>query len=189
MIRQRSALTFWQVLVMTASLAGWWGMPGRRRSGLVVAGSAWLVEQAGKRGDGFEQQRVDAGSLVGGVLGVELVDGAAVLGLGGELAYPGGEGGAGESGWPPGAGWFAAAGGRGAAGPGHGQSRVSSATAFLAQASSTRSLPSAAAAMSAAVAALLRARGRPEATRCSRAMASSANRGSSRPARARWCLR
>ena len=59
MIRQRSALTFWQVLVMTASLAGWWGMPGRRRSGLVVAGSAWLVEQAGKRGDGFEQQRVD----------------------------------------------------------------------------------------------------------------------------------
>ena len=75
---------------MTASLAGWWGMPGRRRSGLVVAGSAWLVEQAGKRGDGFEQQRVDAGSLVGGVLGVELVDGAAVLGLGGELADPGG---------------------------------------------------------------------------------------------------
>jgi hypothetical protein len=97
MIRQRSALTFWQVLVMTASLAGRWGMPGRRRSGWVVAGSAWFAEQAGKRGGGFEQQRVGAGLLVGGAAGVELGDGAAVLGLGGELAYPGGDCGAGES--------------------------------------------------------------------------------------------
>jgi hypothetical protein len=55
MIRQRSALTFWQVLVVTASLADRWGMPGRRRSGLVVAGAAWFGEQAGKRGDDFEQ--------------------------------------------------------------------------------------------------------------------------------------
>jgi hypothetical protein len=111
MIRQRSALTFWQVLVMTASLAGRWGMPGRSRSGLVVAGSAWFAEQAGERCDGFEQQRVGAGLLVGGAAGVELVDGAAVLGLGGELAYPGGDRGAGESGWPPGAGRSVAAGG------------------------------------------------------------------------------
>ena len=79
--------------------------------------------------------------------------------------------------------------GQGPAGGLAGQSRVSSATAFLAQASSTRSCPAAAAAMSAAVAALLRARGRPLETRCSRAMASSAKRGSSRPARARWWRR
>src|SRR6266567_348857 len=51
--------------------------------------------------------------------------------------------------------------GRRAAGLMHGQSRVSSATAFLAQASSTRSLPAAAAAMSAATAALFRALGSP----------------------------
>jgi hypothetical protein len=67
-------------------------------------------------------------------------------------------------------------------GVGHGQSRVSSATAFLAQASSTRSLVSAAAAMMAAVAALLSARGSPPEARCSRATASSAKSGSSRPA-------
>jgi len=118
MIRQRSALTFWQVLVMTASLADRWGIPGRSRSGLVVAGSAWFGEQAGKRGDGFEQQRVGAGLLVGGAAGLELADGAAVLGLGGELAYPGGDRGAGGSVWPPGAGRFVAVGGCGAAGPG-----------------------------------------------------------------------
>ena len=50
-------------------------------------------EQAGERGDGFLQERVDAGLLVGGVAGAEPGDRAAVLGLGGELAYPGGEGG------------------------------------------------------------------------------------------------
>jgi hypothetical protein len=115
MIRQRSALTFWQVLVMTASLADRWGVPGRSRSGLVVVGSAWFAEEAGKRGDGFEQQRVDAGSPAGGAAGVELVDGAAVLCLGGELAYPGGDCGAGESVWPPGAGRSVAVGGCGAA--------------------------------------------------------------------------
>jgi hypothetical protein len=84
----------------------------------VVAGSAWFAEQARKRGDGFEQQRVDAGLLVGRAAGVELGDGAAVLGLGGELAYPGGDCRAGESGRPPGAGRFVAVGGRWAAGPG-----------------------------------------------------------------------
>src|SRR5262245_57560693 len=114
MIRQRSACTLWQVLMMTALLARVWV------SG-VVGGSAWLAEQAGERGDGFEQQRVDAGLLVGGTAGAECGDGAAVLGLGGELAYAGGDGGA--------------DGRRRGAGRGHGQSRVSSATAFLAQAS------------------------------------------------------
>ncbi len=118
MIRQRSALTFWQVFVMTALLAGRWDMPGRSRSGLVVAGSAWFAEQAGKRGDSFEQQRVNAGLLVGGAAGVEFGDGAAVLGLGGELAYPGGDCWAGESAGRPGAGRSVAAGGHWAAGPG-----------------------------------------------------------------------
>ena len=37
------------------------------------------------------QQGVDAGLLVGGVPGVVLGDGAAVLGLGGELAEAGGD--------------------------------------------------------------------------------------------------
>jgi hypothetical protein len=68
-------------------------------------------------------------------------------------------------------------------------SRVNSATARLAQASSTRSLFSAAAAMRAARARLLRERGRPLAAWWRRATASSANRGWVRPATASWCLR
>jgi len=48
------------------------------------------AEEAGERGDGFEQQGVEAGLAVGGAAGAELSDGAAVLGLGGELADPGG---------------------------------------------------------------------------------------------------
>jgi len=48
------------------------------------------AEQARERGDRFEQQRVDAGLLVGGAAGAELGDRAAVLGLGGELADPAG---------------------------------------------------------------------------------------------------
>jgi hypothetical protein len=51
------------------------------------------AEKAGEHGDGFEQQGVDAGLLVGGAAGFELGDGVAVLGLGGELADPGGDGG------------------------------------------------------------------------------------------------
>jgi hypothetical protein len=50
---------------------------------------AGCAEEAGERGDGFEQQGVDAGLLVGGVPGVVFGDGATVLGLGGELADPG----------------------------------------------------------------------------------------------------
>jgi hypothetical protein len=67
---------------------------------VVVASSARFAEQAGKRGDGFEQQGVEAGLLVGGTVGLELSDGAAVLGLSGELAYPGGDCGAGEGSLP-----------------------------------------------------------------------------------------
>ena len=51
------------------------------------------AEQAGERGYRFGQQRVDAGLLVSEVAGAELGDRAAVLGLGGELADPGGDGG------------------------------------------------------------------------------------------------
>src|SRR5437899_11458071 len=64
------------------------------------------------------------------------------------------------------------------AGLGGGHRRVTSAAAFLAQMSSTRSFPSEAAAMRAAIAALLRARGRPLATRWTGVMALSGRRGS-----------
>jgi hypothetical protein len=56
-----------------------------------VIGSA---EETGERADRFEQQSVEAGLLVGGVAGAELGDRAAVVGLGGELADPGGDRGA-----------------------------------------------------------------------------------------------
>ena len=61
------------------------GRPGCRAG--VGSGCA---EEAGERGDGFEQQGLEAGLLVGGAAGAELGDGAAVLGLGGKLADPGG---------------------------------------------------------------------------------------------------
>src|ERR1700678_3226665 len=198
MSRQDSMFMFRQCLVVTC-----WGWAGRARlggrragagvrpawpwlvggSGRAVAGVTGCAEQAGERVDCFEEQRVDAGLLVGGAAGAEFGDGAAVLGLGGELADPGGQGGVHQR--RPGAPRPWAAGGFRAVRQGHGQSRVSSATAFLAQASSMRSLPAAAAAMSAATAAVFRALGSPLAPRCSRAIASSANSGSSRPARAR----
>ena len=50
------------------------------------------AEQAGERVDGLEQQRVDAGLLVGGAAGAEIRNGVAVPGVGGELADPGGDG-------------------------------------------------------------------------------------------------
>jgi hypothetical protein len=63
---------------------------------VIVAGLdacvAGLAEKAGEDGDGFEQQGVDAGLLVGGAVGAELGDRAAVLGLAGELADAGGRG-------------------------------------------------------------------------------------------------
>src|ERR1700685_1410316 len=109
MSRQDLMFTFWQVLVVTC-----WGWAGRARlggqagwrarppgpgpcvvrgSGRAVAGVTGCAEQAGERVDCFEEQRVDAGLLVGGAAGAEFGDGAAVLGLGGELADPGGQGG------------------------------------------------------------------------------------------------
>ena len=110
------------------------------------------------------------GLLVGGVLGAVAGDEPVPSG-GGVLLVLGGLVPGLVAGPPPaqrlGAGDGGAAGWRAG---GAGQSRVSSATAFLAQASSTRSWPAAAAAMSAAVAALFRARGRPLETRCSRAI-------------------
>ncbi len=101
--------------------------------------------------DGFEQQRVDAGPLVGGVAGAEFGDGVAVLGLGGELAHPGGDRGLVRAavGCP-------APAGRGLAGgagrPGRGMVSPGLGDGFLAQASSTRSLTAAAAAAAAALA-------------------------------------
>src|SRR6266702_8019168 len=64
-----------------------------QKSGWGVAGLAGCAEQAGERRDCLDQQRVDAGLLVGCVPGAELGDRAAVPGLGGELAYPGCDGG------------------------------------------------------------------------------------------------
>jgi hypothetical protein len=58
---------------------------------------AWVgsgcAEEAGESGDGFEQQGLDAGLLVGGAAGAEVGDRLAVLGPAGELADPGGHGG------------------------------------------------------------------------------------------------
>src|ERR1019366_2457128 len=123
---------------------GWRGGPGPGAGGP----DGRLAEQFGERGDGFEQQGVDAGLLVGGAAGAEFGDGAAGVRLGGGVAYPGGDGRAGDGRGPG-----CRGAGRGLAG--HGQSRVSSATAFFAQVSSMRSWPAAAPAMVAAVAALL----------------------------------
>ena len=74
------------------------GAGGDVRRGCRAGVGSGCAEEAGERGDGFEQQGVEAGLLVGGAAGAELGDGAAVLGLGGELADPGGHGGVLESG-------------------------------------------------------------------------------------------
>jgi len=74
-----------------------------RRSCRAGVGSR-CAEEAGERGDGVEQQGVEAGLLVGRAAGAELGDGAAVFGLGGELADPGGHGGVLESGGAAGCG-------------------------------------------------------------------------------------
>ncbi len=52
-----------------------------------------LAEEGGEGVDCFEQQGVDAGLLVGGAALLKASDRAAVLGLAGELAEPGGHGG------------------------------------------------------------------------------------------------
>src|SRR5579864_2350818 len=61
-------------------------------SGAPMGVGSWLAEVGGERSDGFEQQSIGAGLLAGGPAGAELGDGAAMLGLGGELPYPGGHG-------------------------------------------------------------------------------------------------
>jgi hypothetical protein len=102
MSRQRSAFTFRQVLTLISCWYSWQVRLAARRavvslaargggcagvvSGWMAAGVAGFAEQVGERGDGFEQQGVDAGLLVGGAAGAGLGGGAAVLGLGGELA-------------------------------------------------------------------------------------------------------
>ena len=80
------------------------GAVGDVRCGCRAGVGSRCAEQAGERGYGFEQQGVDAGLLVGGAAGAELGDGAAVLGLGGKLADPGGHGGVLESGGAAGCG-------------------------------------------------------------------------------------
>ena len=84
--RLRSVLMSRQVLVRPPTVARAGGCEGRR--GLAVLGA----EQAGEGSDGLEQQRIDAFLLVGGAAGAELGDGAAVLGLGGELTDACGDG-------------------------------------------------------------------------------------------------
>ena len=74
------------------------GVGGDVRPGCRAGAGSGCAEEAGERGDGFEQQGVEAGLLVGGAADAELGDGAAVLGLGGELADPGGHGGVFEGG-------------------------------------------------------------------------------------------
>jgi len=69
------------------------GAGGDVRRGCRAGVGSGCAEEAGERGDGFEQQGVEAGLLVGGAAGAEPGDGAAVLGLAGELADPGGQGG------------------------------------------------------------------------------------------------
>jgi hypothetical protein len=63
-----------------------------RGSGWPAGVGSGCAEEDGEGGDGFDQQGVDAGLLVGGAVVAEVGDGAAVLGLGGELADAGGHG-------------------------------------------------------------------------------------------------
>jgi hypothetical protein len=78
-------VTFRQVpATMYGGLPGW----TVRRSGWPAGGA----EEASERVDCFEQQGFDAGLLVCCAAGAEVGDGAAVLGLTGELAQAGGDG-------------------------------------------------------------------------------------------------
>lgn len=74
------------------------GVGGDVRPGGRAGVGSGCAEEAGECGDGLEQRGVEAGLLVGGAAGAELGDGAAVLGLGGKLADPGGHGGVGHGG-------------------------------------------------------------------------------------------
>ena len=68
------------------------GFGGDARSSLGAGVGSGLGEESGERGDEFLQQGVGAGLLIGEVPGLVVGDGVAVLGLGGELADPGGHG-------------------------------------------------------------------------------------------------
>ena len=74
------------------------GVGGDVRRGWRAGVGSGYAEEAGERGDGFEQQGVKAGLLVGGAAGAEVGDRAAVPGLGGKLADPGGHRGVVEGG-------------------------------------------------------------------------------------------
>ena len=74
-----------QAFVVTVAPVGWVSVVGAR------VGS-WVAEEVGEHGDDFEQQGIGAGLLVGEVPGLVVGDGAAVLGLAGELADAGGYG-------------------------------------------------------------------------------------------------
>ena len=80
------------------------GVGSDLRPGCRTGVGSGCAEEAGERGDGLEEQGVEAGLLVSGAAGAELGDGAAVLGLAGELADPGGHGGVLESGGAAGCG-------------------------------------------------------------------------------------
>jgi len=56
----------------------------------MVASASRRAEKAGERVDCLEQRGIDAGLLFSGAADAEFGDRAAVLGLGGELANPGG---------------------------------------------------------------------------------------------------
>jgi hypothetical protein len=72
MVWQRSMCMFWQGLAVMMSAGG-------SRSGCAVAGMV-AAEEAGERVDGFEQQGVDLGLLVSGVLGAVARDKTVPLG-------------------------------------------------------------------------------------------------------------
>jgi hypothetical protein len=85
MVWQRSVFMLRQVFVVTIAPVVW-------VSGVRARVGSWLAEEAGEGGDDFEQLGIDAGLLVCAVPGLVFGDGAAVLGLAGELADPGGHG-------------------------------------------------------------------------------------------------
>ncbi len=85
MIWQRSVFMFRQAFVVMVPPVAW-------VSGVLARVGSWLAEEAGEGGDDFEQQGVDAGLLVCAMPGLVFGDGAAVFGLAGELADPGGHG-------------------------------------------------------------------------------------------------
>jgi hypothetical protein len=165
--------TFWHVLVVTCcwprqarfgeldglvSLDRGQGLRGGQ--GRAVAGVAGFVEQAGERVDRFEEQCFDAGFLVSGAGGAEFGEHAAVLGLVGEMTDLSGRAAA----------WSV---------PGERNDGFLDATVV------DEILVCGRGGDECGDSGVVQRTGSSEANRCSRAMAWSANSGSSRPARAR----